>query len=128
MNSLGESSLFLEVSYEKLNEPELMGSLLAELDGDSPILYELTFHASFAKKIFAVLKREGPGAQGYERMQQSFLESLEKIRLQLELIENNHGISTSELLSQTKESNARLVRLIDDLTLYKEWHIHQGND
>lgn len=125
---MSEHPFFFSVPTEKLNEPELMQSILSVLQPESPVLYELTFHASFAKKIFTVLKREGPNIQGYERMQQSFLESLEKIRLQLELIENDHEIPTSDFLSNTKESNARLVRLIDDLTLYKDWHVHQEND
>lgn len=125
---MSEHPFFLSVPSEKLNEPELMQSILSALQPESPVLYELTFHASFAKKIFVVLKREGPNTQGYERMQQSFLESLEKIRLQLELIENDHEISTSEFLSNTQEANSRLVRLIDDLTLYKDWLIHQDND
>lgn len=125
---MSEHPFFVSELTDKLNEPELIRDILATLPSDSDVLYELTFHASFAKKIFTVLKREGPNIQGYERMQQSFLESLEKIRLQLELIENDHEIPTSEFLSNTKESNARLVGLIDDLTLYKDWHVHQEND
>jgi len=125
---MSEHPFFLSEFADNLNEPKLIGDILSTLPSDSDVLYELTFHASFAKKIFSVLRREGPSTQGYERMQQSFLESLEKIRLQLELIENDHEIPTSEFLSNTQESNARLVRLIDDLTLYKDWHIHQEND
>ena len=125
---MSEHPFFLSELAKKLNEPELMRDVLSTLPSDSDVLFELTFHASFAKKIFTVLRREGPSTQGYERMQQSFLESLEKIRLQLELIENDHEIPTSEFLSNTQESNARLVRLIDDLTLYKDWHVHQEND
>ncbi len=125
---MSEHPFFFSELTDKLNEPELIRDILSTLPSNSDLLYELTFHASFAKKIFTVLRREGPSTQGYERMQQSFLESLEKIRLQLELIENNHGISTTEFLSNTKEANSRLVRLIDDLTLYKDWHVHQEND
>jgi hypothetical protein len=125
---MSEHQFFASELADKLNEPELIRDILSTLPSDSDVLYELTFHASFAKKIFTVLRREGPSTQGYERMQQSFLESLEKIRLQLELIENYHEIPTSEFLSNTQGSNARLVRLIDDLTLYKDWHVHQEND
>lgn len=125
---MSEHPFFASELTNKLNEPELIRDILSVLPSDSDVLYELTFHASFAKKIFTVLRREGPSTQGYERMQQSFLESLEKIRLQLEHIENDHEIPTSEFLSNSQESNARLVRLIDDLTLYKDWHIHQEND
>lgn len=125
---MSEHQFFLSELAEKLNEPELMRDVISTLPSDSDVLYELTFHASFAKKIFTILRREGPSMQGYERMRQSFMESLEKIRLQLELIENDHEIPTSEFLSNTQESNARLVRLIDDLTLYKDWYVHQEND
>ena len=125
---MSEHPFFASELTDKLNEPELIRDILSVLPSDSDVLYELTFHASFAKKIFTVLRREGPSTQGYERMQQSFLESLEKIRLQLEHIENDHEIPTSEFLSNSPESNTRLVRLIDDLTLYKDWDIHQEND
>lgn len=125
---MSEHPFFVSELVDKLNEPELIRDILTTLPSDSNVLYELTFHASFAKKVFTVLQREGSRMQGYERMQQSFLESLEKIRLQLEHIENDHEIPTSEFLSNTQESNARLVRLIDDLTLYKDWYVHQEND
>lgn len=125
---MNEHPFFVSEISDKLNEPELIRDILFTLAADSDVLYELTFHASFAKKIFTILRREGPSTQGYERMQQSFLESLEKIRLQLEHIENDHGIPTSQFLSNTQESNARLVRLIDDLTIYKDWHVHQEHD
>src|SRR6188768_2448682 len=104
---MSEHPFFFSELADKLNEPELIRDILTILPPDSEVLYELTFHASFAKKIFTVLRREGPSTQGYERMQQSFLESLEKIRLQLELIENDHEIPTTEFLSNTQESNAR---------------------
>jgi len=125
---MNEHPFFASELANNLNEPELIRDILSTLASDSDVLYELTFHASFAKKIFTILRREGQNTQGYERMQQSFLESLEKIRLQLENIENDHGIPTSQFLSNTQESNTRLVRLIDDLTLYKDWHLHQEND
>jgi hypothetical protein len=125
---MSEHPFFLSESALHLNEPDLMRDLLSALPHESAALYELTFHSSFAKKMFTVLKREGPNVQGFERMQHSFQESIEKVRLQLEQIENDHEVSTSELLSNSREANARLVRLIDDLTAYKEWQNHQDND
>ena len=88
------------------------------LPPDSPILYDLTFHAAFAKRIFDIIKREGPHTQGFERMQQSFMESVEKIR---GILLRSEIANTEDLIPPTSESRARLSRLIEDLALLKNW-------
>ena len=57
---------------KNLKEGELLRSIISPLPIDSPVLYDLTFHAAFAKRIFDIIRREGPHTQGFERMQQSF--------------------------------------------------------
>lgn len=119
MNSetlIGE--FFLSPDSKGLKERELLHILVTGLAPDSPFLYDLTFHAAFAKRIFDIIRREGPHTQGFERMQQSFMESVEKIRGIL--VETNIDF-TEDLASPTTESRARLSRLIEDLALLKNW-------
>lgn len=112
-----------------LREPDALGDILDAVDPRSDIFYELTFHASFARRMLGLLQREGTVIDGIERMQSALAESFEKIRLRLEDIENHHGIDTSEFLTGSKESNARLAGLIEDLAVYKDWQVHlKDND
>ena len=57
---------------KNLKEGELLRGIILPLPIDSPVLYDLTFYAAFAKRIFDIIRREGPHTQGFERMQQSF--------------------------------------------------------
>jgi hypothetical protein len=109
-----------------LKERQMLLSITSQLADDSPILYGLTFHAAFAKRIFDIMKREGPQTLGFERMQQSFTESVEKIRAMLVSFESEYHFATSELTSSTPEARAKLSRLIEDLALMKNWLVsHQ---
>jgi hypothetical protein len=105
-----------------LKERELLQKLVTRLPADSSILYDLTFHAAFAKRIFDIIRREGPHTQGFERMQQSFMESVGKIR---GILEESKMDFTEDLISSTPESRARLSRLIEDLALLKNWLVSQ---
>jgi hypothetical protein len=67
------------------------------------------------------MKREGPHTQGFDRMQQSFAEAVEKVRAILLRFESEYHLATSELTSPTPEARAKLSRLIEDLALLKNW-------
>lgn len=112
---------FSGAASKSLKERELLRSIILPLAADSPILYDLTFHAAFAKRIFDIIRREGPHTQGFERMQQSFLESVEKIRAILTRYEAENHFETAELTSPTPEARAKLSRFIEDLALLKNW-------
>lgn len=116
---------FSSLEAPLLKEPELLRRILSVLPEDSDMLYELAFHASFAQKMSNLMLREGKGVQGYERMQQSFFEAVEKIRLLLEEVENDFGVTTSDILSGTPDANSRLSRVLEDLSRYKVWSVHQ---
>ena len=112
---------FSSEEAKALKEARILHSVAMNLVSDSPILYDLTFHAAFAKRIFDVMKREGPHTPGFDRMQQSFRESVEKIRAILLRFESEYHLATSELTSSTPEARAKLSRLIEDLALLKNW-------
>jgi hypothetical protein len=122
---MSEDAFFSSPEARTLKEPDLLRRILSVIPLNSDMLYELTFHASFAKKISEVMRREGKGIQGYERMQQSFFEAVEKIRLLLEEVENDFGVTTSDILSGTREANARLSYVLEDLALYKDWNLQE---
>ncbi|HYM20497.1 MAG TPA: hypothetical protein VEW28_05775 [Candidatus Kapabacteria bacterium] len=100
-----------------LRKPEEMGILLSFMPLDSPELFDLTFHASFASKMFILLKREGQNIQGFERMQQSLVESVQNVTSMLEQAEATYGI---ELGIRSKRADA-VADFIADLTVLKEW-------
>jgi hypothetical protein len=106
-----------------LKERESFRNIILPLPIDSSILYDLTFHAAFAKRIFDIIKREGPHTQGFDRMQQSFLESVETIRAILNHYEAENPARTAELTSPTPEARAKLSRFIEDLAMLKNWLI-----
>src|SRR5689334_15067929 len=90
-------NFFGSAAAKNVKERDLLYSIITSLQMDSPILYDLTFHAAFAKRIFDIIKREGPQTQGFQRMQQSFIESVEKIKEILMTYEKDTLIPTSML-------------------------------
>ena len=104
-----------------LKEKDLLRHITEKIPPDSPMFYDLTFHAAFAKRIFDIIRREGPHTLGFERMQQSFQESVEKIRQILVRFEAENLLRTTELTSATPEARTKLSRLIEDLAQLKNW-------
>ncbi len=120
-------NFFTGPDSKSLKERELLRNIISPLPIDSPVLYDLTFHAAFAKRIFDIIRREGPHTQGFDRMQQSFLESVEKIKGILMRYEAESHITTTELTSSTPEARAKLSRFIEDLAMLKNWLISREN-
>ena len=117
MNSEHSTLEFLTSdSASLLHDRLFIEQLLTILPLDSALLYDLTFRASFAKKLFTVLRREGTGIQGYERMQQTLAESVQELMKSLQQLENEYHIKYSIPLS-----TASIPQMIDDLTIVKEW-------
>jgi hypothetical protein len=104
-----------------LKEKQLMYEIISGLSKDSSEFHDLAFHGAFAKKIFDIIKREGPHTQGFDRMQQSFTESVEKIRGILIRLEREYKIETDGITSSTPEAKAKLSRFIEDLSILKNW-------
>ena len=114
---------FSSPDAKNLKEKELTQNITAALPMDSSVLYDLTFHAAFAKRMFDIIRREGPYTMGFERMQQSFTESVEKIKRILAPYETENP--NAQLTSSTPEARGRLSRLIEDLALLKNWLMSQ---
>ncbi|MFI5264931.1 MAG: hypothetical protein ACHQM6_10490 [Candidatus Kapaibacterium sp.] len=121
------SDFFSGPAAVNLKEKQLLESIIAPLAADSPVLYDLTFHAAFAKRIFDIIKREGPHTQGFDRMQQSFFESVEKVKEILKMSAKENPVVLAELTSPTPEARAKLSRIIEDLALLKNWLISREN-
>jgi len=119
-------AFFKSQEAKGLNDAQLLRSVAENTALDSSAFYDLTFHAAFAKRIFDVMKREGPNTLGFDRMQQSFSESVEKIRAILLRFESEYHFATSDLTSPTPEARARLSRFIEDLALLKNWLVRQN--
>src|SRR5215204_5972102 len=83
------------------------------------VLYTLTFHAAFAVKIFEVIRREGRGIQGFERMQQSLRESVEQVRSSLSSLPDECRLE--RFLGPSADAQSALMRLVRDLARYKNW-------
>ena len=112
---------FSSPDAKNLKEKELTQNITAALPMDSSVLYDLTFHAAFAKRMFDIIRREGPHTMGFERMQQSFTESVEKVRKILAQLEAENRLAASGLTSPTPEARAKLSRIIEDLAIVKNW-------
>lgn len=112
-----------EERLKNLEEPEALRCIVDTVsDG---VLYDLTFHASFAVKVFEVMRREGPALQGFDRMQQSFQESVKQLRTLLSCVTD---CALERYLAPASESQAALMRLIRDLATYKNWTLEPTND
>ncbi|MEP7235006.1 MAG: hypothetical protein ABI778_06895 [Ignavibacteriota bacterium] len=108
-----------------VKESDLLRRIIGAIPPDSAEFYDLTFHAAFAKRIFDIIKREGPHTLGFERMQQSFFESVEKIKGILQDLGSEHPDLAAEFTPPTPEAKAKLSRIIEDLALVKNWLVAQ---
>jgi len=115
---------FTSPGAKHLKDKDLLRSILGDIPLGSTDLYDLTFHAAFAKRIFDIMKREGANIQGAERMQQSFRDSVENVRTILVPYEARN-LSTTKLNSSTPEARAMLSHLVGDLALLKNWLLRQ---
>ncbi len=118
----------LSEEFGTVTEQHFLRLLLEAVPADSPILYELTFHAAFAKRMFDIIKREGRSVQGFERMQQSFLESVEKIRGELVKANSLYNMDVTLYIAKTPETASHLTSLINDLALLKNWQMSNPID
>ena len=103
---------------QSLEEPTAMQSIIGT--AADPALYTLTFHSAFAVKIFEVIRREGRGIQGFDRMQQSLRESVEQVRTSLSSLPDECRLERF-LGPPSAESQSALMRLVRDLARYKNW-------
>jgi len=120
--NLEVESFFSSEKADRLKYPMAMSSLLQATGFDSPVLFELTFKASFANKLFTVLRREGKSVQGFDRMQQTLAESVQQVVNLVQQIENQYHIAFGIALN-----SSAVIEVIDDLTILKEWMNERSN-
>ncbi len=116
MNQPPAEPFFASERSQALTHPALIRTLFERYPEDSKEFYDLTFYGSFAAKVFLILQREGPNAQGYEQMQQSFKESVRKISTIIDSIEPELRQAIMDILS-----NNGLQSFLADLAILKDW-------
>jgi hypothetical protein len=114
-----ETSLSADLAA-RLRNPELMEELLLTLAPDPAIRYELLFHSAFAAKLFQVMQKPESRNQGFDRMQQSFREAVEKVRAVVRTA-GERGFSAAPALTElSAQGMSRLLELVNDLALVKQ--------
>ena len=103
-----------------LENPSLTQSLLDSLSNEPGLQHELTFYATFAHKTFLLMQREGPKAEWFSKLQQSFQDAVEKVRAII-LKTGEIGYSgADELLEVSPNGMAKLMDLMQELTKIKQ--------
>jgi len=108
---------------DRVKHPAPLRRLLNTLQLEDPNYYTLTFYGSFAKKIFDVMRREGKDAQGFDRMQQSFTEAVQKVRSALEDLAEKGFVDGPRYTELSQQGMQALIGLIEDLSVVKDWEV-----
>ena len=110
----------------RVKHPGPLRTLLDLLSAEPEKLYDMTFHASFADKLFTVMRREGKDAQGFPRMQQSFSDAVQRVREQIGGIAAKGFSQAPRYTELSPQGMASLLDMIGDLAVVKEWQVHSG--
>lgn len=115
---------------KKLFFPEEIGNLvdLARTPGKLELLEDAIFHAKFITKSYGVMKRIGADGEGYGKMAGEFQASMEKVSTLLRTLvkespDDVKGKFVRIFFSLDQESMSRLVNLLHDLTIVKNWRV-----
>jgi hypothetical protein len=110
--------------------PDEVGELLdgAVLGVRLPVFEDLIFQAKFVTKTLGVMKRIGADGEGYEKLATEFGSSLEKISTLLRELSKAYPSEDEEQFRATflafdQESLAKLLDLMGDLALVKNWTV-----
>ena len=111
---------------DRLAHPDPVRKLFLNVR-DPKLIYELTFHSSFAKKIWDLMQREGSDVPGFPRMQQSFMEAVQRVRSMIETAGNQGFVQAPRYTELTQNGMQNMMSLIGDLAIVKQWQIDQGD-
>lgn len=114
-------SFWSSTSAENLAHPQPVRELLLALNGEDALIFDLLFYASFANKALAVMKREGKDTQGFDRMQQSFSEAVQRVRAIVEQAQQKGFHRGAVYVEMTQNGMSMLLTLIADLAIVKDW-------
>jgi hypothetical protein len=118
---------------QKLNFPEEVGTLLqiAMQSGRTGKLEELCFQAKFLVKINEIMKRIGPGADGFEKLSSEFQSGVQNARDIINMLVQQAPVETAttftdSFINMQNDSFHRFINLLVDLSWIKNWQI-DGN-
>jgi len=129
-----ETSEFIENlerhANRKLNYPQEVAQLVdfARQANTIGLFEDAIFHAKFITKSYGVMKRIGVDGEGYDKLSAEFQASLQKIATVLkELLQHAPAEIGAQyetaFFSVNQESLSRLMSLINDLALVKNWRV-----
>ena len=113
----------------KLNFPKEIAWLLDfARHGMQQAFDDAIFHAKFVVKTQEIMKRIGPGGDGFDKLSAEFKVSLEKTTTLLKTLVKEAPEETkrnfiSQFLSLESASFDRLMRLFADLSWLKNWQV-----
>jgi hypothetical protein len=118
---------------KKLRYPEAVGSLLesARLSGRMGDFQEAAFLAKLITKSFCVMRRIGVDGEGYDKLHAESESNLAKVTSLLRSLNENLPVDLKQkqgalFFSLTHESLERLLALLEDLTIFKNWSLDGG--
>jgi hypothetical protein len=112
----------------KLSFPEEIG-LLVEAANEGPgrkVLEEAAFHAKFVSKTFDLMKRVGPGAEGFDKLQAELANTLRTTTALLQSLGSKFPDDArvefeGRFLTPGEEQLTNLMQLVRDLAWVKNW-------
>jgi len=114
----------------KMSHPTEVGSLLecARRSNSLQTYEDLIFQAKFTTKAIAIMKRIGNDGEGYEKLATEFGSSLERVSALLKELLKGYPAEDEQrflatFLAFDQNSLSRLLDLMQDLTLVKNWTI-----
>jgi hypothetical protein len=126
-NSFDYSQFFKTPRYtERMTHPEPVRKLFFYLR-ETKSIYEVTFHAAFAKKVWDLMRREGSDVPGFPRMQQSFMDAVQKVRALVEKAGENGYVHATRYTELSQNGMQNMMTLVGDLAVVKEWQVDLGD-
>ncbi len=95
-------------------------SLLDSLANEPGLQHELAFYATFAHKTFLLMQREGPKAEGFGKLQQTFRDTVQQVRTILAHARDNGHTYSEEFLEVSPAGMAKLMDLMQELAKIKQ--------
>jgi hypothetical protein len=119
-----------QISHGAIGHPDDLGMVLeGSFRGGKPQeLDELVFLGKFCARAFGIMRRIGPGGEGYDRLATELRGNAEKARQLLLLLtgslpQETRILLASRYLALTAEGFENLMTLLSDLSWVKNWQI-----
>ncbi len=117
-----------QVSRATLARREDLGAVLeaAFQGGRKRELEELAFTGKFCARVFGIMKRIGPGGEGYDRLAAELSSNTDRARRLVASIlagapEETRAALSGRYLSMTSDGMENLMALLSDLGWVKNW-------